>query len=112
MEAFGLLVAHGVQPDAFWDMSWGEIREVSKGIAELDRQDMQLHAVMAWKTADLVRMGVAALLSKGGRFPALQDAFPGVFDAVGGMDSTQDWRAIQAQMQRKADVINSKRAGR
>jgi hypothetical protein len=93
MDAYGILTAHGIGPDAFWEMSWGEVQVAMESMSKKRNEEARLQAVLAYKTADLIILGIGNMLSKTQRhYPSPAEAFPGLFDDV---DVDQDWKALR-----------------
>lgn len=103
-----LLVARGIAPSEYWDMTWGEICMVTRSLLDLQRRKDQLAAMIAWKEADLIGQHVALCLGSKRRIETLQKAFKELFESSSA-DDNEPWRELQARMMRSADKINTSR---
>jgi len=103
----GLLVAFGLAPSEFWDMTWGEIRRVTRSMLDKQRRQDQLSAMIAWKEADLIGQNVSMCLGSKRRPEALKKAFKELFEPTEG--TSEEWRELQSRMMRNAAKINNGR---
>ncbi len=95
LSCYGILTAHGISPEAFWEMSWGEVRTVADALGKRRNDETRFQAATAYNMAKLTVLGVSNLLSKNRQhYPSLQEAFPGLFDDV---EFEQDWRLMRAK---------------
>lgn len=76
-------------------MTPGEIVAAIEGHRKRTKWD----AVLTYTTGFLSMRGVVIAVS-GGRFPTIQDVFPGMFDET---PPSQDWRALKARLLAKSE---------
>ena len=106
MDAFGQLVAYGVPPCDFWDMSWMEISSVGKAIVDKEKLKFKQDSLLSHTTARLVCTGVSNLFSKHGKkFPKIQEVFPELFKEE--RQAPRDWRQMKASMMQIAAIHNA-----
>jgi hypothetical protein len=104
LEAFGQLVAYGIQPMDYWDMTWAEINAVSKTIIEREKLEFKQGALLSHTTARLVCIGISSLFAKhGGKFPTIGEVYPELF----GEAPQRDWRSMKAAMMQIAAIHNA-----
>lgn len=93
MESYGILTAYGISPDAFWEMSWGDVQTIMESMSKKRNDEARFHATLAYKAADLIILGVGNLLSKQKQhYPSRSEAFPGLFDDEA---IEQDWTTMR-----------------
>lgn len=99
MDAYGIMVAHGMSPESFWEMTWREVYDVSKALNTKRKEEARFQASLAYKMSELTILGVGNLLSKSQRhFPSRAESFPGLFDEV---EEDQDWETMQMKFRDK-----------
>lgn len=93
MDAYGVLVASGVSPEAFWEMSWGEVRVAADAITRRRNDEARFQAAALYRSAGLIVQGVSNLFAKSPkRLPGLSEAFPALFDGIEPEDNWQQMR--------------------
>lgn len=103
-----LLVAYGLAPSEFWNMTWGEIRRVTRSLLDKQRRQDQLAAMIAWKEADLIGQNVSMCLGSKRRPESLNKAFKELFEHTE-IGASEKWRELQSRMMRNAAKINNGR---
>lgn len=93
MAAYGVLVANGISPDAFWEMSWGEVRVAADAITRRRNDEARFQAAAMYRSAGLIIQGISNMFSKTQkRLPGLSEAFPGLFDDV---EPEENWELMR-----------------
>lgn len=82
-----------MNPEAFWEMTFGEARRVIEAVVRRRNDEAARQAATAYKLADLITLGISNLFSKHRQqYPSLKEAFPGLIDD----DEVQkDWRTTR-----------------
>lgn len=94
----------GVPEREFWDMTLGEIGRVIESHNRREQQRMKERAAWDYRLAELIGSSVSRLF--GGKYPPIQDAYPGLFEAA---DRRQDWRVAKERLLAYATQHNKKR---
>ena len=82
-----------MNPEAFWEMSFGEVRRVIEAVVRKRDNEAARQAATAYTLANMIVLGVSNLFSKQKQhYPSPSEAFPGLFD---GVDTEQDWTTMR-----------------
>lgn len=99
-----MLVSRGMQPSEFWELSWGEVRMITKAHVDRRLHENQEAAFIAWRQAEIIGRHVAFIFGAKVKPQDFEKSFP-EFMPEEEMQELE-WQRIRNRMQRNAERIN------
>lgn len=97
----------GIGAREFWEMTWGEIVATVQSRARVMEIERKERASMDYVAATLTGRAIAVACF-GGEFPALREAYPGLFPELE-QPHKQDWRIAKERLLKFAAGRNGRR---
>ena len=104
---FPFAVEAGIDASQYWYYTIPELNATVEGY----RKRLATQAAMDYKLADLIGSSVSRLMSKNGKFPTLEEAYPGLIEPRRPTQQQQNWRVAKERLLQYANAHNAKRRG-
>ena len=73
---------YGITEKSFWDMTFIEVQRAVKSAAKVKKLEAQERAYYDYTLANLIARGVSKVLGGKEEYPAIEEAYSGLFDDV------------------------------
>ena len=73
---------YGITEFDFWEMTFAEIERAVNSKVRVSKRQAQEKATYDYILANLIAKGVAKVLDSKNTYPAIEEAYPGIFDDV------------------------------
>jgi hypothetical protein len=108
-------IACGVDPERYWDMTYGEIVAAIEGYKTRRKLELEAKAAIQYEHATFLGGVISRVLGGKNKIPSLQEAFQSVFGEYQEpkIKKQQDWRVMKervsnfAEIQRRNGVNNN-----